>query len=71
MNSMLLMVCVPVNVLLLANCGTLVVSRFKVTLPEEPPPLRSVPAVTPVIVPLPVPGNICPTAKVTRPLLAM
>jgi hypothetical protein len=33
-------------------------------MPEVPPPVRSVPAVTPVIVPSAVPGNVCPGAKV-------
>ena len=42
-------------------------STFSVTFPLVPPPVRSVPAVTPVIVP--VPGNFCPVAKVIRPLL--
>src|SRR5216684_3478682 len=42
----------PVNTLLAARVGTSVVSRFSVTLPVLPPPVRSVPAVTPVIVPL-------------------
>ena len=42
-----------VNVLLPASCGTLVVSRFKVTFPVAPPPVRSTPAVTPLIVPVP------------------
>ena len=46
-------VCVAVKVLAFANCGTLVVSRFRVTVPLVPPPVRSVPAVTPVIVPVP------------------
>src|SRR5208282_5602192 len=41
------------KLLLPDSCGTLVVSRFRVTLPLVPPPVRSVPAVTPVIVPLP------------------
>src|SRR6202521_5607594 len=36
-----------------ASCGTLVVSRFKVTLPLVPWPVRSVPPNTPVIVPEP------------------
>src|SRR5580704_5291999 len=40
-------------------------------LPLLPPPLRPAPAVTPVMVPSPVPGNVCPGAKVIRPLLAM
>jgi hypothetical protein len=46
------MVWVPVKVLLVASCGTLVVSRFRVTVPLVPPPVKSVPAVTPVIVPV-------------------
>src|SRR5208337_849184 len=44
----------PTKVLAVANCGTLVVSRFNVTLPLVPPPVRSVPEVTPVMVPLPL-----------------
>ena len=44
---------VPVKVLATANCGTFVVSRFSVTVPLTPPPVRSVPAVTPVMVPVP------------------
>src|SRR5580704_936134 len=43
----------PVKVLFTANSGTFAVFRFSVTLPLLPPPLRSVPAVTPVIVPVP------------------
>ena len=43
----------PVKVFDTPSCGTLVVSRFNVTLPLVPPPVRSVPAVTPVIVPVP------------------
>src|SRR5580704_17206639 len=35
------------------NCGILAVFRFRVTLPLVPPPVRSVPAVTPVMVPEP------------------
>src|ERR1022692_455667 len=46
-----LMALVLVNVFAAANCGTLVVSRFTFTLPLLPPPVRSIPAVTPVIVP--------------------
>src|ERR1700693_4568263 len=38
-----------------ASVGTLVVSRFSVTVPDVPPPVRSVPAVTPVMVPPPLP----------------
>src|SRR5580693_6709111 len=57
MKVLLLMVCAPVNVLLAANCAysALVaeVFRLSVTLPLVPPPVRSVPAVTPVIVPVP------------------
>src|SRR5215470_2749992 len=34
--------------------GALVVSRFSVTVPLVPPPVRAVPAVTPVIVPVPL-----------------
>src|ERR1019366_101750 len=43
----------PVKLLLAFSCGTLLVSRFSVTLPLVPPPVRSVPAVTAVIVPVP------------------
>src|ERR1035438_7683980 len=43
----------PLKTLFDVSCGTLVVSRFNVTLPLVPPPVRSVPAVTPVIVPVP------------------
>src|SRR5215470_5152817 len=44
----------PVKVLLVApSCGTLVVSTFRITTPLEPPPVRSVPAVTPRIGPPP------------------
>src|SRR5579864_2416290 len=53
------------------NSGTLVVSTLSVTLPLPPPPVRSDPAVTPVIVPFPVPGKVCPAANVICPLLAM
>src|ERR1700690_2767658 len=49
----LVIVCVPVKLLLAASCGTFVESRLSVTLPFVPPPVRSVPAVTPVIVPVP------------------
>jgi hypothetical protein len=48
-----------------------VVFRFRITVPLVPPPLRSVPAVTPVIVPLPVPGNVCPTTKLISPVPPM
>ena len=66
----LLAVMLPANVLLeAASVGTCVVSRFIVTVPLVPPPLRPVPAVTPVIVPLP--GKVCPLAKLIRPLLAI
>jgi len=47
----------------------LVVSMFSVTVPVVPPPVRSVPAVTPVMAP--VPGNVCPAAKLITPLLAI
>src|SRR5437660_252952 len=57
--------CLAVNVLATANCGTFVVSRLSVPAPPLPPPSRSVPAVTLVI----VPGNGCPGAKVNWPLL--
>ena len=40
------------------------------TLPEVPPPVRSLPATTAVMVPVPVPGNFWLAAKVTTPLLA-
>src|SRR5271168_1508781 len=47
----------PVNVLAAPNCAykalVAVVFRLNVTLPLVPPPVRSVPAVTPVIVPVP------------------
>ena len=36
-----------------ASSGTLVGSTLRVTLPLVPPPVRSAPAVTPVIVPVP------------------
>ena len=52
-----------------ASCGTFVVSRFSMTAPAVPPPVRSVPAVMPVIVPGPVPGKVWPEAKVICPLL--
>ena len=40
-------------------------------LPLVPPPVSPLPlaVVTPVIVPGPVPGNVCPVAKVKTPLL--
>src|ERR1700722_10273804 len=60
---------VPANVLFDCNAGTFVVSRLSVTDPVVPPPVNPVPAVTPVIVPLPVPGNVCPVANVRMPLL--
>lgn len=47
-------VCVPAYALGVTSCGTLVMSRFKVTLPLVPPPVRSVPALTPVMVPPPL-----------------
>ena len=47
-----LMVWLAENVFETLSCGTLVVSRLTVTLPLEPPPVRSVPAVMPVIVPV-------------------
>src|ERR1700733_8971104 len=40
---------------------------LSVTLPLDPPPLNPVPAVTPVIVP--VPGKVWPETNVTTPLL--
>src|SRR5580698_11528006 len=43
----------PTKVLATFRRGTLVVYRFSVRLPLLPPPVRSVPAVTPVIVPVP------------------
>src|ERR1017187_3240317 len=43
----------PLKTLFDVSCGTLVVSRFNVIVPPVPPPIRSVPAVTPVIVPVP------------------
>src|SRR5579859_6301661 len=48
------MVLLLVKLLLAPSSGTLLVSRFKVTLPLVPPPVISVPAVTPVMVPEPV-----------------
>jgi hypothetical protein len=52
----LLMVCTPLNALAAANCAysalVAVVFKFNVTFPLVPPPVRSVPAVTPVIVPV-------------------
>src|SRR5262249_24741 len=57
-----LMVCPVVKVLAKASCGTFVVSKLRVTLPLVPPPVRSLPAVTPVMVP--APGNVCPAEKV-------
>src|SRR5580704_1869046 len=48
-----LKVLLRVKVLEAANSGTRVVSRFRVTFPLVPPPVRSVPAFTPVIVPVP------------------
>ena len=44
-------------------------ARPSVIEPLLPPPVRPVPAVTPVIVP--APGKVCPVAKVIFPLLAM
>src|ERR1700676_1522674 len=41
----------PLKLLATFSWGTLAVSRFRVTLPLVPPPVRSVPATTPVIVP--------------------
>src|SRR5580704_8318244 len=43
----------PVKVLLAASNGTWVVFKFRVTFPLVPPPVRSAPAVTPVIEPVP------------------
>jgi len=59
----------PLKLLFPASCGILVVSRLRVTLPLVPPPVRSVPAVTLVMVPFPVPGNFCPVANVRMPVL--
>ena len=42
---------VPAKLLLVPSWGTFVMSRFNVTAPLVPPPVRSVPAVTPVMVP--------------------
>jgi hypothetical protein len=53
----------PVKLLLAESCGTLVVSRFKVRLPPVPPPVRSVPAVTPVTT------LVVSTFRVTFPLV--
>src|ERR1700733_1705475 len=62
MKVLLLMVCAPVNVLLAANCAyralVAAVFRLSVTLPLVPPPVRSVPAVTPVIVPVPAEAQV-------------
>lgn len=58
----------PTKLLVEFSCGILVVSRLRVTLPLTPPPVRSVPALTAVIVP--VPGKVCPEANVICPLLA-
>src|ERR1700722_17447119 len=55
-----------VKTLAAARSGTLVVSRFSVTLPPLPPPVRSVPAVTSVIVP--APGNFWLLINVTLPV---
>ena len=57
------------KVLFAARRGTLVVSRLRVTVPEVPPPVSAVPAVTPVMVPVPVPpGKVWPGAKWIVPL---
>jgi hypothetical protein len=42
------MVWPTVKMLAAFSCGTLVASTFRVTLPPVPPPVRSVPAMTPV-----------------------
>ena len=49
------------------SSGTLVVSRLSVTVPEVPPPRSAVPAMTLVMVPAPVPGKVCPGAKLMVP----
>jgi len=49
--------------------GTTVGSTLKLTAEEVPELLRPVPAVTPLIVP--VPGNVCPLAKAIWPVGAM
>ena len=59
--------CEAANVLAVDSNGTLVVSRLSVTSPATPPPVRAVPAVTPVIVPAPVPGKVWPAAKLMVP----
>jgi hypothetical protein len=48
-----------------------VFNRLSVRLPVEPPPLSPLPVavVTPVIVPVPVPGKVWPLANVNSPLL--
>src|SRR5260370_358796 len=43
---------------------------LNVTFRLLPPPERPVPAVTPVMVRFPVPGNVCPFLKVTNPVLS-
>src|SRR6202034_3353314 len=45
-------------------------SRLRVTLPLDPPPVRSAPAMTPVMVP-PPPGKVCPAAKLICPFCAI
>jgi hypothetical protein len=54
------------------SVAILVVSRESLTVPEVPPPMRSVPAVTPVMVPPPLmPGKVWPVANLMMPLLLM
>src|SRR5258708_19384446 len=51
------MVCGWANLWAAFNCGTWVVSGFSFRVPLEPPPVRSVPAVTLVMLPEPVPAQ--------------
>ena len=43
----------PLKLLAAPSCGIVAALMFRVTLPLVPPPVRPVPAVTPVIVPPP------------------
>ena len=47
------------------------VGMLIVPLPVIGPPVRPAPVLTVVTVPLPVPGKVCPEAKLITPLLAM
>src|SRR5271169_2232978 len=60
-------VCDAPKVFAALSNGTLVVSTLSVTVPVVPPPVSAVPAVTPVMVPSPVPGKVWPAAKLTVP----